>query len=293
MRTPTPRSLRSLVSVLAALVVVSAPARGDTGPKEIDNWAMDAQVGAIWNEGNSNSLAFSGALNFKRDDTLNILKLGFKGTYVAGGDPPIDETLFAKTEAANWQVTARYERNFGKPNTQGNRMNDVFAEARVGGNPFAGYVLRPEATAGVGRYFVRIDKLELRGEIGANYQIEYEAVDPDPEATPKTDPIEYHFGPGRHYYGARAMLSIDETVNQHVAFNDSIEATASATPERPKPGESTFRVLVTNIATLTVTLSARVNLKLINTFKVNTDPAPEAKSKWDNTLDLALSVRFL
>jgi len=273
--------------------VVPAPPPAPPPPKEIDYWKANAQAGVLWLSGNSNSLAISAGGVLARDDKLNVLTLTARGSYMSSANPPADDSPLAKAAAANWLAAIRYDRLLGDPNPEGLRLTNLFVEARVSQDKFAGIWLRPEATVGAGRYFVRSIVQTFRGELGFNYQHEWSAVDPAPTAMPATNPIDFDAGREKNYYGARLGLLYENKITPYASFSEIVELIVSGTTDTPLPTDAALRALFTNVASLSSNITTRVTIKLQDTLKVNSQPAAGVSKQWDNTLEVALAVTLL
>ena len=273
--------------------IVERPAPPPPAPRERELWKVNAQAGVLWLSGNSNSLGLSGGAVAVRDDKRNVLTLTLRGAYSSVADPPTNTSPLAKPAAANWLAAVRHDRLFGEPNASDLRANNVFGEGRVTQDKFAGTYLRPELTVGVGHFFVRSKEQTFRTEIGANYQHEWAAANPAPMAMPAINPVDFTQGPSKDYLGGRLAFLYENKFTPYAGFTDTAELTVSWIAAGALPMDDAFRVLFSNVATLSSTISSRVSIKLSNITKINSQPPANVKDQWDNTLEVTIGVTLL
>lgn len=179
-------------------------------PKEeiTDVTELKLSAGGLLATGNSRSMAFTGAGNFRLRRAENQLTVDAAGSYARGAAPGED----TKTTVENAQGRARYDRFLSK-------QWALFIGESARRDRFQGLNLRLNTDPGVAYYFLEEAKHRAWAELG--YDLQYDIRRDDALAAAAAKGITLDKTATRH--NARAFAGYENSLSQTVRFNTGVE----------------------------------------------------------------------
>ncbi len=168
-----PLSLSSVTSLAldappadASAAAPAPPLEGSEPPAEAEIWVGRAELGLNGQTGNKERFDVRAGVDMNRKAEAWRLNLYLKGQYAETNSEQSANEVMGGTRA-EWDISERTY-VFGKLDLE----HDEFEDLEV----------RATATTGLGHFFVKREKLELKGWLGAGY--EHETFKKDPEPVP-------------------------------------------------------------------------------------------------------------
>ena len=230
-----------------------------------------ADLGANWSSGNTENLAINGAGHAAHTWDKNRLGLELLVNYGrsivdANADTFLDETErdagYVDT-ASRYAAELRYDRFLGD-------KDGVYALAGALTDRFAGYQSRIHGQIGYAHYFVKNDRTEFSGELGADVANEDYVVGVDPNSA--------------IIYAVREMLGVKHKFNDEVAIEERIEAYENV--------EDFSDTRVLNGISLTSNVSGKIAIKLSHLLAFDNVPV-EGFQELDQTAMATIVVTLL
>lgn len=162
----TPAPAEAEAAPVAPASVEVAPMEPAAQPVEGKIWAGRAEFGLNGQTGNKERVDVRAGIDMNRKAETWRLNLYLKGQYAEANSERAANEVMAGTRA-EWDIT---ERTY------------VFGKLDLEHDEFEDLEIRATATTGLGHFFVKKEKLELKGWLGAGY--EHERFERDPEPIP-------------------------------------------------------------------------------------------------------------
>lgn len=161
-----PAAAPESVAPEAAAAPALAPATPAPQPAEGKTWAGRAELGLNGQTGNKERFDVRAGIDVNRKSEGSRLNLYLKGQYAETNSERSANEVMGGTRA-EWDISERTY-VFGKLDLEHDEFEDLEVRATV--------------TTGLGHFFVKREKLELKGWLGAGY--EHETFKKDPEPVP-------------------------------------------------------------------------------------------------------------
>ncbi len=251
-------------------------------PHASDVTEFDISLGGIVSTGNSRTIAFTGASNFRLRRTIHQFGASVAGNYGATGVP---DTRRYESTVGNVQGLARYDIFFAKDWT-------AFLQASARHDTFQGLNLRMNVDPGVAYYAINEANHRLWFEAGYDFQYDLRTDDSrtllDDEGLPVLDDDgDTQFDPeiegSLANHAVRLYAGYSNKLSEKVSFDTSLEYLQSVILGR--------RFRINYLAGLSTQLAERFSLNVTFTLRYENDPLPEIQ-KLDTITSFSLAYRF-
>lgn len=251
-------------------------------PHANDVTEFDIALGGIFSTGNSRTLAFTGASNFRLRRTIHQFGAGIAGNYGATGIP---DTRDYETTVGNVQGLARYDVFFARDWT-------AFLQVTARHDPFQGLEARVNVDPGFAYYVINKPKHRMWFEAGYDFQYDVRTDESRVLVDENGDPVldmngDEQLDPAVDKtlvnHAVRLYAGYSNKLSEKVSFDTGLEYLQSVLLAR--------RFRLNYLAAINTQLAERFSMAVTFTLRYENDPLPNVQ-QLDTITSFSLAYRF-